>query len=387
MPIVNRIADLAPDMLEWRHHLHSIPELGFDLHKTSAYVADKLRSFGVDELHEGIAQTGMVAIINGQSDGPTIGLRADMDALPILENSTADHASTHSGKMHACGHDGHTTMLLGAAKYLAETRNFSGRVALIFQPAEEGGGGGEVMCAEGMMDRFNISQVYGIHNMPGTPQGTFHTNQGPLLAAADTFYINIKGSGGHGAQPENTHDPLIAGTALVQAIQTISSRNLGGLDTAVISVGEFVSGTANNIVPETAYVSGTVRTFDKAVQAKIATRMAAICEGIAASYDVSVDLKYEYGYPPTVNDAAKALIAAEVAKTVVGETQVDANTKPIFPAEDFAYMLEERPGAYLFLGQGEGGAPVHHPDYDFNDDIAPIGASFFAKLVETVQPR
>jgi hippurate hydrolase len=386
MPIVNRIANLANEMIEWRHHLHSIPELGFDLHKTSAYVEDKLRTFGVDELHTGIAQTGMVAIINGQSDGPTIGLRADMDALPITENSTADHASTHGGKMHACGHDGHTTMLLGAAKYLAETRNFSGRVALIFQPAEEGGGGGQVMCQEGMMDTFNITQVYGIHNMPGAPLGTFHTNSGALLAAADTFYININGSGGHGAQPENTRDPLIAGSALVQAFQTISSRNLGGLDSAVISVGEFVSGTANNIIPDTAYISGTVRTFDKAVQSTIATRMKAICDGIATSYDVAVDLNYEYGYPTTTNTPDKATIAAEVAKSVVGDTQVDANTKPIFPAEDFAYMLEERPGAYLFLGQGEG-APVHHPDYDFKDEIAPIGASFFAKLVETVQPR
>ena len=277
-------------------------------------------------------------------------------------------------------------MLLGAAKYLAETRNFSGRVALIFQPAEEGGGGGQVMCAEGMMDRFNISQVYGLHNMPGATEGTFHTTNGPLLAAADTFYINVSGSGGHGAQPENTRDPLIAGTAIVQAFQTISSRNLGGLDTAVISVGEFTSGTANNIVPDTAYISGTVRTFDKNVQATIAKRMAAICDGIATSYDVDVNLEYEYGYPPTVNDAGKAGLAADVARTVVGDTNVDANTKPIFPAEDFAYMLEERPGAYLFLGQGDG-APVHHPDYDFNDAIAPIGASFFAKLVETIQPR
>ena len=386
MPIVNRIADFVPEMLEWRHHLHSIPELGFDLHKTSAYVEGKLREFGVDELHTGIAQTGIVAIINGQSEGPTVGLRADMDALPIKENSTADHASTHDGKMHACGHDGHTTMLLGAAKYLAETRNFSGRVALIFQPAEEAGGGGEVMCKEGMMDRFNISQVFGIHNAPGAPQGTFHTAPGPLMAAADTFFININGSGGHGAQPEDTRDPLIAGSALVQAFQTISSRNLGGLDTAVISVGEFVSGTANNIIPDTAYLSGTVRTFDKDVQAKIATRMKSICEGIATSYDVAVDLDYEYGYPTTVNDADKAALAAEIAKSVVGDTHVDGNTKPIFPAEDFAYMLEERPGAYLFLGQGEG-APVHHPDYDFNDEIAPLGASFFAKLVETVQPR
>lgn len=386
MPIVNRIAEFIPDMLEWRHHLHSIPELGFDLHKTSAYVESKLRDFGVDELHTGIAQTGIVAIINGQSDGPTVGLRADMDALPITENRTADHASTHDGNMHACGHDGHTTMLLGAAKYLAETRNFSGLVALIFQPAEELGGGGEVMCKEGMMDRFDIGQVFGIHNAPGAPQGTFHTKAGPLMAAADTFYVNINGSGGHGAQPEDTRDPLIAGAALVQAFQTISSRNLGGLDTAVISVGEFASGTASNIVPDTAYISGTVRTFDKDVQSKIAARMKAICEGIATSYDVAVDLEFEYGYPTTVNDADKAALAAEIAKSVVGDTHVDADTKPIFPAEDFAYMLEERPGAYLFLGQGDS-APVHHPDYDFNDEIAPIGASFFARLVETVQPR
>ncbi|WP_069301669.1 M20 aminoacylase family protein [Neptunicoccus sediminis] len=386
MPIINRISEFHSDMTEWRRHLHSIPELDFDLPKTSAFVAEKLRSFGVDELHEGIAQTGMVAIINGQSEGPTIGLRADMDALPMSENKDHPHKSTHAGKMHACGHDGHTTMLLGAARYLAETRNFSGRVALIFQPAEEGGGGGRVMCEEGIMDRFHITQVYGIHNMPGVESGTFALNSGALLAAADTFTIQINGSGGHGAQPENTKDPLIAGVSLVQALQTISSRNLGGLDRAVISVGEFVSGTASNIVPDTARICGTVRTFDKDVQTTIAKRMQAICDGIAATFDVKVDLDFDYGYPPTINHAANAEMAAEVARTIVGETMVDADTKPILPAEDFAYMLEERPGAYLFLGQGDS-APVHHPDYDFNDDISPIGASFFARMVETLQPR
>ncbi|GGA34145.1 M20 aminoacylase family protein [Neptunicoccus cionae] len=386
MPIINRISEFHSDMTEWRRHLHSIPELDFDLPKTAAFVADKLRSFGVDELHEGIAQTGMVAIINGQSEGPTIGLRADMDALPLSENKDHPHKSTHAGKMHACGHDGHTAMLLGAARYLAETRNFSGRVALIFQPAEEGGGGGRVMCEEGIMDRFHISQVYGIHNMPGVETGTFALNSGALLAAADTFTIHINGSGGHGAQPENTKDPLIAGVSLVQALQTISSRNLGGLDRAVISVGEFVSGTANNIVPDTAYICGTVRTFEKEVQATIAQRMEAICTGIAATFDVEVNLDFEYGYPPTINHAANADMAAEVARLIVGDPLVDADTKPILPAEDFAYMLEERPGAYLFLGQGDS-APVHHPDYDFNDEISPIGASFFAKMVETLQPR
>jgi hippurate hydrolase len=386
MPINNRIAEFQTDMTEWRRHLHTIPELGFDLPKTSAFVAAKLREFGVDEIHEGIAQTGIVAIINGQSDGPTIGLRADMDALPIKENGTHPHISTHPGKMHACGHDGHTTMLLGTARYLAETRNFSGRVALIFQPAEEMGGGGEVMCQEGMMERFNIAQVFGIHNAPNAPAGTFHLNSGALMAAADTFNITLRGSGGHGAQPEDTRDPLIAGVQLVQAFQTISSRNLGGLDRAVISVGEFTSGSASNIIPDSAFICGTVRTFDKDVQARIASRMKTICEGIATTFDVQVDLDYEYGYPPTINDAAKADVAAAVARSVVGDTAVDADTKPILPAEDFAYMLQERPGAYLFLGQGDS-APVHHPDYDFNDAIAPIGASFFAKLVETVQPR
>ncbi len=385
MPIVNRIADYAKDMTTWRQHLHTIPELGLDLPETAAFVAARLREFGVDELHEGIAQTGMVAIINGQGDGPTIGLRADMDALPITEATGLDYASQNHGKMHACGHDGHTTMLLGAARYLAETRNFKGRVALIFQPAEEGGGGGEVMVQEGIMERFDISQVFAIHNSPGFEFATFHSNAGAMMAAADTIHIRIQGKGGHGAHPSICADPVVAACGIVQAIQTIASRNLDRDEQLVISVTQIHTGTVDNVIPDTAYINGTVRTFDKSVQAMVVKRLHEIVAGQAASYGVTAELEFEYGYPPTINDATRAEFAAEVAREVVGAPQVDDNMPSVMGAEDFAYLLEARPGAYLFLGQGEG-ASLHHPEYNFNDEVAPVGASFFARLVERAQP-
>ena len=385
MPVVNRIANFSADMTTWRQHLHTIPELGLECHKTAAFVADRLRDFGVDEIHEGIAKTGIVAIINGQGDGPTIGLRADMDALPITEETGVDYASTHPGKMHACGHDGHTTMLLGAARYLAETRNFGGRVALIFQPAEEAGGGGEVMVQEGVMDRFDVSQVFAIHNSPGRELGKFYTTRGPIMAAADTFHINVTGKGGHGARPQDCVDPVVAACAIVQALQTIVSRNHKAANELVISVTQIHTGTTDNVIPETAYINGTVRTFDKEVQVMVAKRMQEIVAGHAASFGVTAELNFEYGYPPTVNDAAKAGFAASVAAEVAGAANVDADDEPGMGAEDFSYMLEVRPGAYLKLGQGEG-ASVHHPYYNFNDEIAPVGASFFARLVERAQP-
>ncbi|MGR3759110.1 M20 aminoacylase family protein [Roseobacteraceae bacterium NS-SX3] len=385
MPVVNRIADFADEMKTWRRHLHQIPELALDLPKTAAYVAERLREIGVDELHEGIAQTGMVAIINGQGDGPAIGLRADMDALPITEATGAEYASQHPGNMHACGHDGHTAMLLGAAKYLAETRNFRGRVALIFQPAEEAIGGARIMVEEGIMERFGIGEVYALHNAPGLPAGHFLTTPGPLMAAVDTFHIHIKGEGGHGAMPHETRDPVMAACGIAQAIQTIVSRNHHALEDLVVSVTQIHTGTVDNVVPDTAYINGTVRTFNPEVQKMVMRRMEEIVKGQAASYGVEAALDYEVGYPATINDAEKAGFAAEVAREISGAESVEAEAGREMGAEDFAYMLEARPGAYLFVGQGDS-AGLHHPEYDFNDKIAPVGASFFARLVERAQP-
>ena len=385
MPVINSIAAMAPEMREWRHWLHRNPELGFDLPKTTGFVAEKLRAFGVDEVHEGIARTGIVAIVEGRGAGPTIGLRADMDALPILEATGADHASETDGRMHACGHDGHTTMLLGAARYLAETRNFAGRVALIFQPAEEGGGGGDVMVREGIMDRFGIGEVYGIHNVPGVTEGVIQTNPGALLAAVDEFNFTIRGVGGHGAMPHETKDPVVAALGLGNALQTVVSRNHRATDDLVLSVTQVHAGSANNVIPAEAKLSGTVRTFDPEVRDMAERRVRAIGAGIAATYDVTVDLFYDRGYPATVNDPAKAAFAVEVAREVVGAANVEPEVTREMGAEDFSYMLEARPGAYVFLGTGPG-ASLHHPEYDFNDAVAPIGASFFARLVETAQP-
>ncbi|NRB04036.1 MAG: amidohydrolase [Rhodobacteraceae bacterium] len=385
MPVINRIGDLAPQMTEWRQYLHTIPELGFDCPKTAAFIAEKLREIGVDEIHEGIAQTGIVAIINGQGEGPTIGLRADFDALPIEEATGVDYVSTHPGKMHACGHDGHTTMLLGAATYLAETRNFAGRVALIFQPAEEMGGGGDVMVREGIMDRFEVQQVYAIHNAPTLPQGFFFTTPGPIMAAADTFTINVNGLGGHGASPHEAADPVVAACAMVTAVQTIVSRNHDASKDLVISVTQIHTGTVENVIPATAMINGTIRTFDKEVAAMVKSRMEAIIAGTAAAYGVEAELNYEFGYPATVNAPNETAFAANVARDVVGVEAVVDDVQKVAGSEDFSYMLEERPGAYLFLGAGDG-AYLHHPEYNFNDEIAPVGATFFARLVETAQP-
>jgi hippurate hydrolase len=385
MPIINRIADFATDMTTWRQHLHTIPELGFDCPKTAAFIKARLEEFGVDEIHEGIAKTGIVAIINGRGAGRTVGLRADFDALPIEEETGVDYASTHAGKMHACGHDGHTAMLLGAAKYMVETRNFAGRVALIFQPAEEDGGGAQVMCSEGMMTRFDIAEVYGIHNFPGAEEGMFFTRPGAIMAAVDSFTVTINGRGGHGAMPHETADPVVAACGMVQAIQTIISRNTKSGAEKVISVTQIHTGSASNVIPDTAMINGTVRTFDTDTRATIMRRMAEIVQGQAASYGVKATLEYEEGYPATINAVAQTDFAAGVARAVVGADQVDDDFAKVAGAEDFSYMLEERPGAYLFLGAGPG-AGLHHPKFNFNDDIAPVGASFFAQLVEQMQP-
>ena len=385
MAIINRIGEFGADMTAWRRALHQIPELKFDCPKTAAFIAERLREIGVDEIEEGIAETGMVAIINGQGEGPTIGLRADFDALPIEEASGVAYASDHAGKMHACGHDGHTSMLLGAAKYLAETRNFKGRVALIFQPAEEDGGGAGVMVDEGVMDRYDIAQVYAIHNVPGLEFGSIYTTAGPIMAAVDTFTINVKGRGGHGAMPQDTVDPVVAACSMVQAIQTIVSRNHNTANDLVVSVTQIHAGTVNNVIPETAMINGTIRTFDPEVQAMVKARMHDIVAGQAASFGVEAALEYETGYPATVNAAAETAFAADVARDVVGKDKVTDDFQKVAGAEDFAYMLQVRPGSYLFLGAGEGHG-LHHPQYDYNDEISPIGASFLARLVEVAQP-
>lgn len=385
MPVLNRIADFADQMTEWRRHLHQHPELGFECHQTAAFVAARLREFGVDEIHEGIGRTGIVAIIAGQGDGPTIGLRADMDALPMTETTGAPWASTVPGRMHACGHDGHTTMLLGAAKYLAETRNFAGRVALIFQPAEENGGGGDAMVQDGMMERFDIGRVFAMHNNPGQPTGSFQTTPGPIMAAVDTFEITVQGRGGHGAMPHLTADPIVAAVGIVGAIQTISSRNHHTADDLALSVTQIHTGSADNIVPDTAYICGTVRTFAPHVRDMVRRRMTQICDGQGAAYDVAVCLDYQQGYPATINDPEQTAFAVRVAQEIAGPAHVEPDAGREMGAEDFSYMLNARPGCYLFLGQGDG-AGVHHPAYDFNDDIAPVGASFFARLVERAQP-
>ena len=385
MPVLNRIAAFAPEMKAWRRHLHANPELSFDCFKTAAFIADRLAEIGVDEVHTGIAKTGLVAIINGQSDGPTIGLRADMDALPIQETTGADHASTVPGKMHACGHDGHVAMLLGAAKYLAETRRFKGRVALIFQPAEEDGAGGQVMVQEGIMDRFDIAQVYGIHNAPNVPLGHFLTTPGALMASVDTAFVHITGKGGHGATPHDCVDPVVAVVGMVQAVQTIIPRNVYALDEAVLSVTQIHTGTASNIIPETAMFCATIRAFKPEVRALLKKRFHEIVAGHATAYNVTAKIDYDWGYPATVNHPDEAAFAIKTAAEIVGQAATNGNANREMGSEDFSYMLNARPGAYLFMGIGPA-AGLHHAAYDFNDDAAPIGASFFAKLVERAQP-
>ena len=388
MPVKNRLAELHGEITEWRRDIHAHPELLFDTHRTSALVAEKLKEFGCDEIVTGIGKTGVVGVIKGKTNksGKTIGLRADMDALPIEEATGLDYASTTPGAMHACGHDGHTAMLLGAAKYLAETRNFKGRAVLLFQPDEEGGGGGEAMVQEGVMEKYAVDEVYGIHNGPGIPEGMIAMTAGPLLAAVDSFYIDIQGRGGHGAEPHETRDPVVAAAGMVQAIQTIVSRNNHSKDRLVISVTQILTGTATNIIPDTARICGTVRSFAPETRDLVERRMGEIVAGQAAAYGVEAKLDYQRGYPATVNHPDQTVFAAGVAREVVGDERVEDKATPIMAAEDFAYMLEARPGAYAFVGNGVEGATVHHPKYDFNDEIAPVGASYLARLVEKAAP-
>jgi len=388
MPLVNRFADLLPEITEWRRDLHEHPELLFDVERTAGVVAAKLREFGCDEVVEGIGRTGVVGVINGKlsNSDKVIGLRADMDALPIHETSGVEHASKTDGKMHACGHDGHTAMLLGAAKYLCETRNFNGRVAVIFQPAEEGGGGGDEMVKDGMMDRFDIKEVYGMHNWPGMDIGKFALRPGPLMAAADQFDIVITGKGGHAAAPHKGIDPTVIASQLMLSLQSIVARNVDPLENAVVSVTSFNTDTISyNVIPQTVSLKGTVRTLDAEVRDTVKSRMETLVEHTAKAMDATASFEYHYGYPVSVNSEEQTDFAAGIAAKVSGPANVDANVAPVMGAEDFSYMLEARPGAFIFMGNGDT-ALLHHPDYDFNDEAIPHGCSYWVQLVEEAMP-
>ena len=382
MPVVNRIAAFAEDMTAWRRHLHARPELGQRCEGTAAFVAGRLREWGADEIHEGVAVSGVVAVIKGSRPGPAVALRADMDALPIEEATGAAHASTVPGRMHACGHDGHTAMLLGAARYLAETRRFAGQAVLLFQPAEETGGGAELMVAEGVLERFGIARAFALHAAPGTPIGQFTTTPGPIMAAVDTFTIRVAGHGGHAARPQDTRDPILPLCAMVQAIQTITTRDRDPLRTLVCAVSQVHAGTVDNVVPATAMLNGTVRTFDGATRDTVRRRLAEIAEGIAAAHGVTATLDWLPGYPPTVNDPAETAFAASVAAEV---SSVITDLPPEMGSEDFAFILDRVPGAYLFVGVGDT-AGLHHPAFDFADEALPFGASFLARAIERALP-
>ena len=385
MPVKNRFAELLPEITEWRRDIHENPEILFETHRTSALVAEKLREFGCDEIVTGIGRTGVVGVIKGKSDssGKVIGLRADMDALPMNEETGLPYASKTPDAMHACGHDGHTAMLLGAAKYLSETRNFDGTVVVIFQPAEEGGGGGKEMCDDGMMDRWNIQEVYGMHNWPGKPVGSFAIRSGAFFAATDIFEITVKGRGGHGAKPQETIDPTVTAAQVVTMLQTIASRNADPVENIVVSVTSIESSSkAFNVIPQSVHLKGTVRTMSPEMRDLAETRLTAIAEQVSAAMGGSADVRYQRNYPVMVNHPEQTEFAAEVARAVSG----DCDEAPlVMGGEDFAFMLEERPGAYILVGNGDTAA-VHHPEYNFTDEAIPAGCSWWAEIVERRMP-
>ncbi|MFF8798485.1 MULTISPECIES: M20 aminoacylase family protein [unclassified Methylobacterium] len=387
MPVIDRIAAFAEEVTAWRHDLHAHPELQYDVHRTAAFVAEKLRAFGCDEVATGIGRTGVVGVIRGRSHGSNraIGLRADMDALPIQEVRALPYRSQAPGRMHACGHDGHTAMLLGAARYLAETRDFDGSAVLIFQPAEEGGGGGEAMVQDGMMERFGVEAVYGLHNVPGQDLGTFAIRPGPIMASTDRFTILIEGRGGHAAMPQAAVDTVLVASHIVVALQSIVARSLDPLESGVVSVCAVDAGEAFNVLPQTAELRGTMRALAPAVRALLRTRLKAIAENVAAAFGARADVDFASGYPATENHPAETAFMADVAAQVVGEARVERDVAPMMAAEDFAYMLAHRPGAYIFMGNGDS-AGLHHPEYDFNDAAIPYGASLWARLIETALP-
>ena len=388
MPITDRIAGMKGEVAAWRRDIHEYPEILFDVHRTAGSVAEKLKAFGCDEVVTGIGKTGVVGVIHGKGSGPrkVIGLRADMDALPMDEQTNLAYRSKNPGKMHACGHDGHTAMLLGGAKYLAETRDFSGTAVVIFQPAEEGGGGGREMVKDGLMERFGIQEVYGMHNMPGIPPGHFAIRPGPLLAAADRIVIEIEGRGSHAAKPHMGVDPVVIGAQIVNLAQTIVSRSVDPIQSGLISICQFHAGSADNVIPQTATLRGTARSLLPEVRDTLENRLREIVDGTAKAYGARATLTYGRNYPVTRNHERETEFAAAVATGVVGSDAVDPNTPPLMGGEDFSFMLEARPGAFIFIGNGDS-AGLHHPAYDFNDEVIPAGIAFWARLVETAMPK
>jgi amidohydrolase len=385
MPIKNRFAELHADITAWRRDLHAHPELMFDTHRTAGIVADKLAAFGCDQIKTGIGRTGVVGVIKGKTDtsGRVIGLRADMDALPILEATGLEYASQVAGKMHACGHDGHTSMLLGAAQYLAETRNFDGTCVVIFQPAEEGGGGGREMVNDGIMEEFGIQEVYGMHNWPGQPLGQFAIRSGPFFAAADHLTITVRGKGGHAAKPQETVDTTVMGSHIVLALQTIASRNVDPVEQVVVSITSFeTESNAFNVIPSTVTLKGTVRTLNLDVQDLAEKRISEIAQGIAAAMGGEVDVNYERNYPVMINHDEQTEFAAQVATKIAGSCD---EAPLIMGGEDFAFLLNARPGAYILVGNGDT-APVHHPEYNFDDEAIPAGCSWWAGIIEERMP-
>ncbi|VDS07650.1 putative hydrolase YxeP [Paracoccus haematequi] len=386
MPVKNRFAELLPEITAWRRDFHEHPELLYDVHRTAGRVAELLREFGCDEVVEGIGRTGVVGVIKGKTDskGRVIGLRADMDALPIIEQTGLDYASKTPGKMHACGHDGHTAMLLGAAKYLAETRNFDGTAVVIFQPAEEGGAGGEAMVRDGLVSRWNIQEFYGMHNMPGIPVGTFAIKPGAMMAATDQFDITITGKGGHAAKPHECIDTTLTAAQIIVAMQSVVSRNVDPLKNAVVSVCVVsTDSTAHNVIPQVVTLKGTARSLNPAVREQLEEGIRRISTNIAAAMGAVAEVDYQRGYPVTMNDDQATEWAAEVAREIAGD--VNLSMQPMMGGEDFSYMLNERPGAYIFVGNGDT-AMVHHPAYNFNDDAIPAGSSWYAGMVESRMP-
>ncbi len=385
MPIKNRLAEMHDEITGWRRDIHQHPEILYDTHRTSALVAEKLKEFGCDEVVTGIGRTGVVGVIKGKTDtqGRVIGLRADMDALPMQEQTGLDYASKTDGAMHACGHDGHTAMVLGAAMYLSETRNFDGTAIVIFQPAEEGGNGAEAMCKDGLMDRFGIQEVYAMHNVPGLPTGQFAIRSGPLLAAADEFDIHVEGRGGHAAKPHETIDTTVMLSQLIVALQTIVSRNADPILQAVVSVTSVeTSSKAFNVIPQSAQVRGTVRTHSNEMRDLIEKRLDEVAQGIAQTFGGTMTVAYKRGVPVTINAEEQTGYAAEAAISVGGSC---GEAPMVMGGEDFSFMLEERPGAFIVLGNGDS-AGLHHPEYNFNDDIIPMGCSWFAEMVERRMP-